>query len=174
MKLLREEVLFGEHMFSPDQYDLFRKLLLAAKAIAARHGETPRSGGYFCVTRAYDGYPRHFSRWGVVPPSHDEKYRRYGMEKPGRLAAHPEHVASSQSRNEVLCQFGGAIRTDLGDKDLYSFSGFPEPIDEPMMMAFAVMTGRLTLGGAMRIAELTSSVPRWEEFRSAVPLLAAA
>jgi hypothetical protein len=163
--LLKEKVLFGAGVFSADQYDSLRDLLHIAKAIAAKHGETPRSGGYFCAARADDGSPFHLSRWGLVPPSHDEKYRAYVLEKPRRLALHPTHVASSQSRNEKRNEYGGAIRTN---QHLLSFSGLPELIDEPMMLAFGVKVGSLTLDEAMLIAEVTGNTPRWEEFQGAL------
>ncbi len=98
-----------------------------------------RAGGYFCLTTD-DGTLLLLCPFGNIPLGKFAKYAALSQEKAQRLAAHPEHASSWQSRseNDADLRFGGAIRAN---GYIYSFSGLPELGDEAVMLVTALLTG---------------------------------
>lgn len=97
------------------------------KDMPGMEGET---GGYLCVAdRA--GTPLVVAKIGEVDAEKTSKYMSFCQEKARRLADHPEHVASWQSRKPDEDQYGGAVS---GDHYILSFSGLPELADEAVML----------------------------------------
>lgn len=122
-------------------------VLLTAVALLGFEGITDKRGGYLCVTES-NGQPFLLSRFGVVPFEKAEKYYGLSQEKGTRLLLHPEHLTSFESRdsdarvgNEVgnpWGKWGGAVK---GKNYNFSFSGFPELLDEASMFALAIRLG---------------------------------
>jgi hypothetical protein len=76
-----------------------------------------------------------------VSPEKVEKYHSLAPEKVGRLARHPKHMLSSESRDPEKNQWGGAVR---GDVYLRGFSGLTEQLDEIAMLGLALTHEDLT------------------------------
>ncbi|MBU6500409.1 MAG: hypothetical protein KGJ89_01085 [Patescibacteria group bacterium] len=95
-----------------------------------------RRGGYFCLA---DGNGKPFfepTQIGEVAVEKAEKYMQLCKEKAQRLASRPLIYCSSyESRNPEAGQWGGAIR--LTNDHIFSFSGFPELLDEALMIILA-------------------------------------
>lgn len=91
-------------------------------------------GGYLCIARAEDGFPLAIIQFGDMP--HDRLSGRFEFcqEKAQRLAEHPGHMTSYESRDPSSNKWGGAIR---GKKYIYSISGLPEQLDELVSALFA-------------------------------------
>lgn len=109
-----------------------------------------RMGGYLCVAEGETGNP-HFTVLvgGHVNQEKLPKYYHLSHEKAVRLSQNPTHVSSFQSRDGKN-QFGGAVRTL--DGLIYSFSGFPELIDEALVLVL------MQLGAKYRIREKTKTI----------------
>lgn len=89
------------------------------------------SGGYLCIADVATGSPLAITIIGRVPIEKAQKHLFYCQEKAQRLATHPEHETSFESRNPDANQWGGAVRSG---SFILSFSGFSEQIDEAVMM----------------------------------------
>jgi len=113
-----------------------------------------RAGGYLCVADAKNGLPLITMLVGEVPLEKAPKYLEFCQEKAARLAGHPDHQASWQSRNPEKNQWGGAIR--FGDKIL-SFSGLPERGDESAMLLVMAQYGDKNYDASWQIARLTDN-----------------
>jgi len=94
-----------------------------------------QEGAYFCFASMKKGLPLVFTPVGDVAIEKAEKYVAFSMEKARRLAQHPEHVSSFQSRNPPE-QWGGAIHVG---GNIFSMSGLPELGDEAVMLVTAFM-----------------------------------
>jgi len=90
-----------------------------------------RLGGFFCIANGKTGLPYLVKVVGNPPEDKREAYFFFAREKARRLAEHPEHMSSWESRNPELDQWGGAVRR--GDF-IFSFSGLPELADEALIL----------------------------------------
>ena len=117
-----------------------------------------RSGGFFCLADARTGLPWVIAQLGEISNEKVEKYLAFCQEKARRLALHPEHTSSWQSRNPEDNQWGGAIRCG---KYIYSFSGLPELGDEALMMYAAAICDGLLYTSNLDTIALNSSNPYW-------------
>lgn len=107
-------------------------------------------GGYFCFADGgTGGQPFWTAKVGNPPWPKAEKHLALCQEAARRLAKHPEHTSSRESRDPDLDRLGGAIRADahMMNGDPYgiilSFSGFSssgptEEADEELMQALAL------------------------------------
>ncbi len=93
-----------------------------------------RSGAYFCVSDATTGIAFFTVLIGGLPIDMADVGLVFCQEKARRLASHPDHVASWESRDENTKQYGGAIRCG---NYILSLSGLPELGDEAVMLAVA-------------------------------------
>lgn len=93
-----------------------------------------RQGGYLCIAEDITGYPYAVVLIGSVPDEKHAKYFSLCQEKSTRLASHPDHVSSWQSRDPDGNKWGGAIKVN---HLIFSFSGGPELGDEALMLAVA-------------------------------------
>jgi hypothetical protein len=94
-----------------------------------------RTYGYFSV---FDPTSRSFIltvKIGFPPDEKNAKYLALSQEKAMRLASHPEHFASFESRDEKDGKWGGAVRPCVST--IISFSGLPELADEALMLFVA-------------------------------------
>lgn len=121
-------------------------------------------GGYLCITDPKTGIPYLTLGLGQAMPEKWEKYLEFSMEKARRLAAHPEHVCSAQSRNDQTNQWPGAIRTR---KIIISFSGLPWEIDETYCLLLAHVLELISMDEAREIANISGN----NKFEEAVRLL---
>lgn len=142
---------------------LLREALFLFKDYPEWQGKT---GAYFCFTDGMTGDPFFDPvSIGEVPREKAEIYLAFCQEKARRLASHPSHLASWESRNPDAGQWGGAVRA--GDIIL-SISGLPEMGDEALMLIMAEIYAVIFMGGnsVMRAAASTvvsrSSNPYWE------------
>lgn len=120
-------------------------------------GWSGRAGGYFSVADAKNGLPLLTILIGEVPLNKAPKYREFAEEKNGRLASHPDHQSSYESRNPDRNEWGGAIR--VMDK-LLSFSGLPELGDEALMLETARRASMVPFPVLDRIAQRNNN-PYW-------------
>lgn len=114
------------------------KVLIECEHIIAKAvpiiAEPHRRGGYLCIA-SDSGVIYATARYGEIASGEKaQRYIKLSQEKALRLAIHPEHVSSWQSRDKTADQSGGAIR--VGHL-IYSFSGLPELWDEACMIALA-------------------------------------
>ncbi len=119
-------------------------LIIAERVITvAIHlfGADGRNGGYFALT-SMSGAPTLISRHGQMRDDKGRKFLYLAQEKCLRLAAHPEHLTSFDSRDPSAItesnpwgKWGGAIR---GMRYLYGFSGLSEFQDEAIAAVIAI------------------------------------
>ncbi|HMP67349.1 MAG TPA: hypothetical protein PKA60_01195 [Candidatus Paceibacterota bacterium] len=126
--------------------------------ILTSEGQARECCGYLTImdTATTNGTVMLISQIGICPPDKWEKYFRFSQEKAARLQLKRHDISSWQSRNEVLDQYGGAIRTTPGWLIL-SFSGLPELADEALMLYLAVQLGWMPIGEAMSIASISNN-----------------
>lgn len=124
-----------------------------------------RTGAYFCVADVATGIPLFPPILiGSVPPEKDERYQTLCKEKAKRLAAHPEHEASWESRNPDADLWSGAVRVnDL----IFSMSGLPELGDEASVLVGAEVYYQENLGSIATATHVAarSNNPYWKPLR---------
>jgi len=135
----------------------------------AFHG---RSGGYFTEksTIAAEAFFASVITVGVIPEEKKEKYLFLVKEKPNRLLEtfrSSNHISSYESRdpnfifpenNQSWGKWGGAIIIDIFFT-IYSFSGFPELLDEAFVCWVAWQRKRMTIDNLKVIAERRADNP---------------
>ena len=96
-----------------------------------------RTGGFLCVRCDDREQPFLIAQIGYVAREKADRYFRLCQEKAVRLAQHPDHRLSWQSRDPSVEQYGGAVRfinrIDSACSFIFSFSGLPEDGDEASM-----------------------------------------
>lgn len=104
-------------------------------------GTDGRRGGYFALT-SMSGAPTLISRHGQMRDDKGVKYLCLAQEKCLRLAEHPDHFTSFESRDPNATvngndwgKWGGAIR---GTRYLFGFSGLSELQDEAIAAVIAI------------------------------------
>ncbi len=101
---------------------------------------TGKRMGRFCVSDGRTGQKLFPSIVvGEIGPEDTDKRMFVVQEKAGRLARHPEHMSSRQSRNPDALpwgEWGGAIRIPGVDVTM-SLTGFPELGDEAILIPAA-------------------------------------
>lgn len=128
-----------------------------------------RRGGGFCLADAGSGMFYTVALIGETPQEKTRKYLELCQEKARRLAQHPEHVSSWQTRNPPE-RWGGAIRAD---EHIFSFSGLPELGDEALMLKVVQMYAdrvgaRMAMDAindALNVRAVVSGNPYWAELR---------
>ena len=102
---------------------------------------------------------------GDVPPDKIGTYWHFAEEKAVRLLAHASegHRLSSQSRDDDLQLFAGAVLTD--DGYALSFSGLPQIDDEALVLLIGFNHGIMTDARAFELAKLAGNA-RYESFYS--------
>lgn len=109
-----------------------------------------KKGGYFCLADMQTGIPELLVMYGDPEnPAGKAKYFSFAQEKAMRLAQNKHHKSSFESRIPENSKWGGAIR---GHQYIYSFSGFPEIVDEASMLLTALLLDDLTHDEAYIIA----------------------
>lgn len=96
-------------------------------------------GGYFVLSDANTGTVLLSLLVGEATPSDAQTYAACAGEKADRVRAYmisAGHIFSRQSRNPEENRWGGSVVT--GDYIL-SFSGFPERVDEAMMVLLGII-----------------------------------
>ena len=122
---------------------------LATRSLA----DPTKTGGYFCLMDLQTGAILTTTIIGSVTPEKAIRYKWLAEEKALRLfrlhtlSASP-HISSYQSKDEKEDKWGGSV---LGNRFIYSFSGFPQIIDEIAMLATALNFGDMPLDRAQEI-----------------------
>lgn len=145
----------GYVSFTPAVHGFIGEVKHAVRRVVAHLNDPNRQGGYFCLVDKGGkgnplGLPTLILGIGTVPAEKGLKYLAFAQEKAHRLAEHPEHQSSWQSRNEGAEQWGGAI---AAGPYVFSFSGLPEHGDEAAMLLAADELGLITPGMAAQIAK---------------------
>jgi hypothetical protein len=91
-------------------------------------------GGYFTIADVKTGAPLLIKGIGHVLPEKFEKYAMLSQEKARRLASHPDHVTSAQSRDPDQMRYAGAVSAK---NYIFSFSGMDEEHDEALCLSVA-------------------------------------
>lgn len=137
-----------------------------AIAKLAEEGDVGRIGGYFTIYERVNGHHTHKTvRLGNISlKDKDHVIKAYDWEKNSiekacrmrdLLTAGKKDVISSwQTRDFEKKKYGGAI--NAGGR-IYSFSGFPELVDEILMMVVAFAAGDLTKEEAFKIAMISNN-----------------
>jgi hypothetical protein len=112
------------------------RLFLNHPKLGALLKDQGREGGYLCVANL-DGLPLLVCQLGEVASEKRAGYVRNAMEKAARLAKHPDYRLSRESRDPDQNMYGGAVSVREHGLIL-SFSGYPEHMDELMMLSLAV------------------------------------
>ena len=132
---------------------------LAHHYMKVKENQSDRKGGYLTVLNHRKGEFSLQAKIGQVPADKVHKYQTLATEKAWRLFRNIDHQTSFESRDvnawisflnfqtplsdhsmEKWGQWGGAVR---GSRYIFSFSGFPELLDEAMMFALAIKLGEL-------------------------------
>lgn len=116
-------------------------------------------GGILCVANANNGLPYMLLSVGEVWPGRFTVYLDSCLEQALRLASHPTHLSSAESRDDDAQHFPGAIRiNDI----ILSFAGLDWALNESMVLCAArkicllddvSVTQLATLSGNTLIAE---------------------
>ncbi len=99
-----------------------------------------KMGGYFCLLDRKTGVILIMTIIGSVDPSKAARYKRLAEEKALRLfdfRLNFSHISSRVSANEAEDKWPGSV---LGNRFIYSFSGFPPTYDEAISLATAFKT----------------------------------
>jgi hypothetical protein len=147
----------------PHSYDqlIVRTLQVVRDAIALYEPESDgRTGGVFVHLYIDSGVPLGqivpltVTRVGALAPDKAKEKEVYAREKAFRLLYHPEHLASQESRDPDKEQWTGAIRAG---NHIFSISGFPELVDEAIVLYAAIYSGMLSKDNAHAIAQKTGN-----------------
>lgn len=115
-------------------------------------------GGYLCMLDAKTGEAVLLCPIGSMPKEKVAKYRANAKEKANRLfelsQTDPKQWSSWQSRDEANGKWGGAVRSATF---IFSFSGFPQLVDEAFMLVLAMRFDGMPGGAADLIAQISSN-----------------
>lgn len=129
-----------------------RVMTKAIEMFRSEPGWSNRRGTYWLMADELTGERIDLIFLGEIDPYQEHRFLHNSHEKALRLARHPHHLSSSQSRDPRNDKFCGAIRTRLG---IFSMSGLPEYGDEIVMLRVAIEVGALSLNRAKKIARLS-------------------
>ncbi len=149
---------------------LYHAVYMVAETIVmpiAQKRDPDRTGGWFAFWRRDPAHtvvvvPVIGFAVGYVLPDRFVRYQYFADEKAARLAQHPEHVSSWQSRdvsppNKMDHKYGGAIR--VSPELIFSFSGFSEHEDEMLCAIAAWHINLLNVTELGQIAATSGNVP---------------
>jgi hypothetical protein len=127
---------------------------LSLKHALEKINDPLRKGGCMCIARPNGLIVAVLLIGEVVSEERMRKYFALCQEKAVRLASHPEHVSSWQSRDETKQRYAGAIRSR---KYILSFSGLPELWDEACMTDLAAKTCGLSVTRSNKIQRASNN-----------------
>jgi hypothetical protein len=125
-----------------------------------------RKGGYFCAQESNFNIPFLISQIGEPDEIKKKKYFLFSQEKAFRIYIICGTETSWQSRNEKEEKWGGAIRVG---KYIFSFSGFPELVDEAVMIVLALRLRIINLETAQKLGSYSNN-PYITQLYSSLPL----
>ena len=108
--------------------------LVLEEALALGLSDGNHRGGYLCIADNMTGESLDVAKLGAPEPAKKGQYEMLAKEKAWRLAGHPEHGTSYQSRDPARDLWGGAVRAG---SHILAFSGLPEHLDEALMLVVA-------------------------------------
>lgn len=120
------------------------------------------TGGYYAFLEEGKRFPSVIAKVGDLPVDEQEvkMFFTLAREKCHRLALHPEHVSSFQSRDEGSGRFGGAVRVQGGR---LAISGYDQDEDEGIALVAAMNGKWLTSDGAAEIARISNNRFYWDD-----------
>lgn len=128
-----------------------------------------RKGGYFCAQESNFNIPFLVSQIGEPAEEKRRKYFPLSQEKAFRVYVICGTETSYQTRNPAEDKWGGAIRVG---KYIFSFSGFPELVDEAVMIVLALRLRIINLETAKRLGSYSNN-PHIIQLYSSLPLCSA-
>jgi hypothetical protein len=97
---------FKRNLDAPDVRRIIGTVSILAQIIHTEF-QPDRKGGYFCLSEGTSGFPLVlFPSWLSSDNPLTERFLINAQEKARRLASHPEHLTSWESRNEGKNQYG--------------------------------------------------------------------
>jgi hypothetical protein len=134
------------------RWEVIEELEIILSRVRELH-DRPRHGGYFVIADGTTGLPLVVAMLGAPELSKANQYFANACEKAQRLASHPEHYLSWQSRVEDY-KFAGAVRVGCL---IFSFSGLPEMLDEALMLALGARTHQIRHADALVRAQTSGN-----------------
>lgn len=153
----------GQQIFDvlKDLVDGFHLLLPLVNAEQGAD-KLPRTGGYFRMWQRLEADGPYIEVAALCVGELGVRlldYLGFSREKGLRLAEHPDHVSSWESRDEDLMHYGGAIRCG---PFILSFSGLPEHWDEILMVLIARRRMFLDDAQTQTIFHISGGAAKWE------------
>lgn len=126
-------------------------------AVAARLGKG-QCGGYLVSCEEDDVCLASlwFNRVGMPEEKHKKSYAKNAVEKAHRLALHPNHQLSRQSRDPGKGMYGGGVRFPRVGR-IMAFSGLPEEVDEGLVIGIGYSIEWLTWRDVEALFKLSGS-----------------
>lgn len=156
-------------MYVEDMIEVIKRTLAEAFKLFGRRKDWKgrRGGKYFCVASGEHGIPHFLTIIGELPALEAMKYANLCQENATRLAVHPEHISSWQSRNSDVDQHDGAIR--VGDH-IYSLSGLPKLGNEAVMVIVCMVLYSFDPAKTKAIREIPkiSKNPYWKRLEGKI------
>lgn len=121
-------------------------------SVLKEFNERQPHGCYICFADLMTGLPFRIIPFGEMTDA--EQCLLNCQEKARRLAQHPEHLCSAQSRNDKAKQWPGAIRSNTA---IISPSGMPWQLDEVFALALAMFYDGMDDSQATYIASLSGN-----------------
>jgi hypothetical protein len=156
----RATVLDGRLFFNAETA---KKLDVLLRRIRGLH-DRPAHGGYFVIASGKTGTPLIVVMLGAPELGKENQYFVNACEKAQRLASHPDHYLSWQSRVQGY-KFAGAVRVNA---QIWAFSGLPEMLDEALMLALAAKTQQVRHADSLVRAQISSNEELFSKVWSAV------
>lgn len=125
-----------------------------------------RTGGFLYLQDASGECWMHLL-FGIGSEEKRYKWQEFSREKAHRLATHPTHQLSWQSRKPDNDQWGGSIRLPNGF--ILSFSGLPEWADEVFCAALAVRMGWATVPKMLEVLSISGNDGELLEIMAMIP-----
>ncbi len=143
----------GSQIMPPNALGDILKAAGDAVAYIFEH-DKKQTGGVLCIANPTTGVPLFIYKFGDLTQQEFEECLFYALEKARRLAKHPDHFSSAQTRdmNADPKQYTGAVR---GKTFIYSLSGCTEEQDEAAMLVTAMNVGDMDGGPAAAIAQIS-------------------
>lgn len=128
-------------------------------------GQNERSehGCYICFADLVTGLPFRIECFGEMTEENAEACLKICQEKALRLARHPEHLCSAESRNDDAKQYPGAIRSRTA---IISPSGMPWQLDEALALVLATIYDGMPDTMVPQITKLSGNTRFKEKFLS--------
>ena len=132
----------------------FERFILPKVAFMPENPKPHKQSGYLTIRRKIDGRILLAVQIGECPPHKASEYFKFSLEKGERLFHHSNHVSSWQSRDDKNEKWGGAI---IAGNYIVLFSGFPELLDEAVVLVLSLFFCWISHEKATGIAKISNN-----------------